>query len=201
MLTIINYGLGNINSFANIFKSLGAKFNIATNSDDLKNTSSIILPGVGSFDWAITRLNNSGMRSTLDDKVMVDKCNVLGVCVGMQIMANESEEGSEEGLGWIEGTVRKLPTKNKKIKLPHMGWNNISLVQENKLIRNISDKNFYFLHSYFFDPVNPKYIGCSTDYNFLFPSVISKKNIYGVQFHPEKSHLQGINLLKNFITL
>ena len=147
MIGVVDYGLGNVRAFANIFSSLKLDFQIVTQPSDLLSATHILLPGVGSFDWAISRLNASGFRAILDDLVIHKKIPVLGVCVGMQIMASSSEEGVSPGLGWIPGSVRSMRTlDNQNIVLPHMGWNSLDIFSH-QLFSGIDDPSFYFLHS------------------------------------------------------
>jgi imidazole glycerol-phosphate synthase subunit HisH len=202
MITIIDYGLGNIQAFANIYKQFDIPYRIARNADELLNTSHLILPGVGAFDWAMQRLEASGMRLGLDNLVLNDHVPVLGICVGMQIMANSSEEGRLAGLGWIQGEVKRFDSRlfSTKTKLPHMGWNDVRF-KDHPLFTGISNSRFYFLHSYFFSPESPDHILAETEYGKLFPASVGNKNIFGVQFHPEKSHHWGEDLLKNFAQL
>jgi len=198
VITIVDYGLGNVLAFANIYKKLNIPVKIASNSSELISAKRILLPGVGSFDWAMSKLNNSGMRSTLDNLVLEDGIPVLGVCVGMQMMSNRSEEGKLDGLGWIDGEVKRFDYSNNN-RLPHMGWNNITTKNENPLFEGLKESaRFYFLHSYYFSQSAESQILSQTTYNKLFASSVFSKNIFGVQFHPEKSHRFGIRLLKNF---
>jgi len=204
MITIIDYGLGNINAFQNAYKRLNISSKIAKSKDDLNSTSKIILPGVGSFDYAINLLNNSGMREKLDHLVLIEKVPVLGICVGMQIMGTKSEEGICQGLNWIQGDVLKFDETliQHRTKLPHMGWNEIKVSHDNPLLSGFTKNNFfYFLHSYYFK-CNYKINSIAiSNYGFDFTSVVNSKNIFGVQFHPEKSHSNGEKLLKNFALL
>lgn len=204
MITIINYGLGNIQAFVNIYKRLNIPVKIASDASDLKEVEKIILPGVGAFDWAMTRLNESGMRSRLDEWVVEKKCPVLGVCVGMQMMAKNSDEGVLDGLGWVDANVKKFKKESftHKTHLPHMGWNDVLLLKNTCLFKGFEQNaRFYFLHSYYFEPHNPEDVLTVTDYNGSFTSAIRAGNVFGVQFHPEKSHQWGIHLLKNFAEL
>ena len=204
MLTIIDYGLGNIIAFKNVYDQLNIPVKIAKNKNDLQDASRIILPGVGSFDWAMKRLNNSGMRATIEDFVLNKKIPILGVCVGMQIMALESEEGEEKGLGWLKTEVKKFCNsltagdENEQFPIPHMGWNKIILNQKSNLFEDINELEFYFLHSYFLHFSKKDIILSSTNYISQFVSSFQQDNIYGVQFHPEKSHGSGKKLLSNF---
>lgn len=200
MIGIINYGLGNIKAFANVYKQLNIPAKLVTRPEELENISKIILPGVGSFDHAMDKLNHSGLRQMLDELVLYKKLPVIGICVGMQMLAHGSEEGSMPGLGWIDGKVLKFRQQN--IAVPHMGWNSIKVALKNDLLKNLeSYSKFYFLHSYYFKCQDVDNILASTDYFGEFSCVVRKENIYGVQFHPEKSHEWGIRLLKNFANL
>ncbi|HEW78527.1 MAG TPA: imidazole glycerol phosphate synthase subunit HisH [Phycisphaerales bacterium] len=196
MIAIIDYGLGNIRAFANLYKRLNIEHCIAELPDQLKTADKIILPGVGAFDYAITLLDNSGMRPLLEKRVLEDKIPVLGICVGMQMMAESSEEGQLPGLGWIPGQVVKFPESVQP--LPHMGWNNPVIRRDDQILQGIDkESRFYFLHSYFFQ-CNEEYSVATTEYQVDFTCVARNDNVYGIQFHPEKSHDAGINVLKNF---
>lgn len=203
MITLVNYGLGNIQAFANIYRRLNIPVVVAERADELAGATNIILPGVGAFDWAMTRLEKSGMRACLDDLVMVQNRPVLGICVGMQIMARRSDEGELPGLGWIDAEVRKFDeTKfTQKTHLPHMGWNDVLPKRTDCLFSAMVAPRFYFLHSYYFLPANPDEVLAISDYNGPFASAVRSANVYGTQFHPEKSHQWGIQLLKNFAEL
>jgi imidazole glycerol-phosphate synthase subunit HisH len=204
MIKIIDYGLGNIRAFVNVFERIKQKVERATKPEDLTNCSKIILPGVGSFDYAMTLLNKSGLRNVLEEKVLVQKIPVLGVCVGMQMLASSSEEGVLPGLGWIEGEVKLFNTEHLRFKtrLPHMGWNTISPNLSLDIMKDLDDRSrFYFLHSYYFQVNDQNSIGSTTEYGFTFPSTVYNKHIFGVQFHPEKSHQNGVRLLENFAKL
>lgn len=204
MITIINYGLGNIQAISNIYRRLGIDVKIADTVDELADTQRIILPGVGAFDWAMKRLNQSGMRDRIEELVTTNGCPVLGICVGMQIMANRSDEGNAEGLGWIDGAVEMFDEHrfNNRTQLPHMGWNDVVPCYNNALFYGLEKGAlFYFLHSYHFKPANAATELAKTDYGGSFVCGVQNKNIYGVQFHPEKSHQWGTQLLKNFAAL
>jgi glutamine amidotransferase len=204
MITIVDYGLGNIQAFANIYKRLDVPVKFAKKSDDLTGASHIILPGVGAFDWAMERLNASGMRATLERLVREEGKYVLGICVGMQIMARSSDEGNSPGLGWFDANVKRF--NNSSIlghtQLPHMGWNDVHPLATTDLFQELGKgARFYFLHSYYFLPNNPSDILAQTDYGDRFACAVRRANIYGIQCHPEKSHNWGIQLLKNFAEL
>lgn len=200
MITIIDYGLGNVQAFLNAYKNLGIQAKSAKNDSDLKDASHIILPGVGSFDQAITLFKNSGMKSQVEKMVLKDEIPILGVCVGMQILGNTSEEGYLKGLGWINGNIKKIQSdKTNSLPLPHMGWNNIYTKNNLKLFFELeSSSSFYFLHSFYFECFDKSHEIAEFFYGNKMTCAVKKKNIYGVQFHPEKSHYFGAKLLKNF---
>lgn len=200
MIGIIDYGLGNINSFVNILNLFEKKFCIVSTKSDFNNLSKIILPGVGSFDKAITLLSSKKFIDPLIEKVLIEKIPILGVCVGMQIMAKLSEEGSLEGFGWIDESV-KLFKKNLNFPVPHMGWNEVVLNSPIDIFKDIKDLKFYFLHSYYFSISKNLNKTATTNYGLDFVSAFKLNNIYGIQFHPEKSHDNGIKLLNNFCNL
>lgn len=203
MITLLDYGLGNVAAFVNIYKRLNLPVAVAATADQLAGAEKIILPGVGSFDWAMTRLEESGMRACLDDLVMIKNKPVLGVCVGMQMMAKRSEEGKLPGLGWIEAEVKRFDESGftQRTHLPHMGWNDVNPRSTACLFKGMTAPRFYFLHSYYFAPANPDDVLGVTDYNGNFASAARSGNVYGTQFHPEKSHQWGVALLKNFAEL
>ena len=199
MMCVVDYGVGNIQAFLNLFNRLGIETKRACKEKDFHNATHLILPGVGHFDHAIQKFNDSGIKEPLQDLVLGSKIPLLGVCVGMQMLADGSEEGNLPGLGWIPGWVKKF-AKNSTLSLPHMGWN-ILHPKKNKLLFSALDLEFlqfYFLHSYYFDTKEKENILATTHYGSDFASVVSRQNIYGVQFHPEKSHKWGEQLLKNF---
>ncbi len=203
MIAIVDYGLGNVQAFLNIFKRLGIPAYSAASKTELVKATKIILPGVGSFDWAMNSLHSSGMTEVLNQMVLHQAIPILGVCVGMQMMAQRSDEGQLPGLGWINAEVKKFdeisPT-GVKVLLPHMGWNDVSPRDSESIFHNMeTSPRFYFLHSYYFSPEEARFVLATTEYNgFTFASAVRLGNIYGVQFHPEKSHHWGITLLKNF---
>jgi len=201
MIALIDYGLGNIQAIANIYKLLNIPTRVAKSATELKDANKVVLPGVGAFDWAMTRLSDSGMRECLDDMVLTRGCSVLGICVGMQMMATCSEEGQQKGLGWIDAKVRRFERAQSGRPLPHMGWNDVKPKEKDTLFRGIDSPRFYFLHSYFFAPCNTEHALATTDYGEEFVSCVRAGRIYGVQFHPEKSHDWGVKLLRNFAEL
>lgn len=206
MITIVDYGLGNIKAFANAYKRLNIPASYAATPEQLQQASKIILPGVGAFDHAMHKLNASGLRETLDILVLEKKVPVIGICVGMQMMANYSEEGENKGLGWLDGSVKRFSYGSgevaEKYPLPHMGWNNIDPVKASALVANLDEhKRFYFLHSYYFDSANSADIVATANYGFDFACIVNHDNVYGIQCHPEKSHHNGVALLNNFAEL
>ncbi len=206
-ITIVDYGLGNILSAQKSFikaakeKNISAEVIISKNPKDIDSSSHLVLPGQGAFKSCMKGIKNiSGMTVALNKFALVDKKPFLGICVGMQLLATDSEEnGFHKGLGWIEGHIKHLPSK--KLKMPHMGWNTVvpKKMISNKLIHEKSD--FYFVHSYYFQCDNQKNVLAETRYGINFSSIVCKENIYGVQFHPEKSSTQGLDLIKYFISL
>jgi imidazole glycerol-phosphate synthase subunit HisH len=205
MISIVDYGVGNIQAFLNIFNRLGIKAQRAPNIKLLREASHIILPGVGHFDQAMKKLNNSGLRDCLENLVINFNIPLLGICVGMQVLANKSEEGVLPGLGWIPGNVRAF-TNNptwSQLPLPHMGWNKLNINQSALISSENNDQlsEYYFLHSYYFDAKDKSTVNATSEYGFKFDAVVNYENIYGVQFHPEKSHEYGEKILKNFSTI
>lgn len=202
MITIVDYGLGNISAIANIYKRLGIGVRTARTADELADATRIVLPGVGAFDWAMDRLEASGMRPTLDRLVRDEQRPVLGICVGMQMMARRSDEGQAAGLGWIDAEVKLFDESRfvERTHLPHMGWNDVVARPGEALLAGMQDApRFYFLHSYYFLPGQHDDVIGETDYGGgLFACAVRHGNVMGVQFHPEKSHHWGIQLLKNF---
>ena len=205
-ITIIDYGSGNIlsakQSFARVInkENIDADVCISGNPETIKNSTHIVLPGQGAFETCINGLKEiPGMIDELNNFVVVKKKPFFGICVGMQLLANNSlENGDHKGLGWINGTIEKLPSKN--LKMPHMGWNSIRVLNKNlKIIPKETD--YYFVHSYYFNCKNKENILAETNYGINFPSIVNKENIYGLQFHPEKSSDQGLDIIKSFIKL
>ncbi len=201
MIKIVDYGLGNISAFSNMYKRMNLPAMAAKTAVELEGATKIILPGVGAFDHAMERLDASGMRDTLERLVRVDRVPVLGICVGMQILASGSDEGRLPGLGWVPGRVRafKNEEQSRNLPLPHMGWNDVAPVSGSHLLDGLeSDARFYFLHSYFFECEQQEHVVASCEYGVNFSCAVRAGNVYGVQFHPEKSHHYGALLLKNF---
>lgn len=204
MITLIDYGVGNIYAFQNVYKRLNIPTKIAKRKEDLVNAKKLILPGVGSFDYAMTQLNASGMREKLDELVLENKVPVIGICVGMQIMGNRSDEGKLEGLKWINSEILKFDENliQQRTKLPHMGWNDVDPINNHPLFIGLEKEAiFYFLHSFYFKCKNETESIAVSNYGISFSSAVNRENIYGIQFHPEKSHQHGEKLLHNFANL
>lgn len=206
MVGIIDYGVGNISAFRNIYKQLNIPVKIVSKEADLTDVEKIVLPGVGHFDYAMTRFKDSGMVEKINQMVVHEKMPVIGICVGMQMMAKRSDEGVLPGLGWIDAEVKKFDSSLKvgrtTLPLPHMGWNDIRPERTTPILIGLENEaHFYFLHSYYFvcNDENDKI--ASTNYGTDFTCAANHNNVYGVQFHPEKSHKYGIQLLKNFADL
>ena len=205
MIHVVDYGLGNVQAFLTQYKRLGFEVNRAKTATELTGARKIILPGVGAFDHAIELLNQSGMRPTLEALVVQEKVPVLGICVGMQLLASASDEGHLPGLGWVPGKVRafRANEQSASLPLPHMGWNDVQPKPAGSpLFAGLEfDARFYFLHSYYFECDEPSHVAASASYGTDFSCAVSAGNVYGVQFHPEKSHHFGAQLLKNFAEL
>jgi glutamine amidotransferase len=204
VIAIIDYGSGNIQAIANIYKRLGVAHSVASTADHIKGAARYLLPGVGAFDRCMQELNKSGMREALDRAVLMDRKPILGICVGMQILARSSEEGREKGLGWINGDVKRFDpaTFHQATRLPHMGWNTTTPVQTSPLFEGVDlSTGYYFLHSYYFVCDRRDNVLAETEYGSRFAAAVHANNVFGVQFHPEKSHQAGIQLLKNFAAM
>jgi glutamine amidotransferase len=199
-VTLVDYGLGNIQAFAHIYQRLNISVEVASTRDQLARAERVILPGVGAFDWAMTRLNESGLRDILDS--LAQKVPVLGVCVGMQMMARRSEEGRLPGLGWVDADVVRFDQAQLgSAPLPHMGWNDVKPLSVDTLFKGTDSPRFYFLHSYFVVPRDSEDVLAVTHYGSSFAAAVQRGRVFGTQFHPEKSHQWGIDLLRNFAEL
>ena len=204
MITILDYGSGNLNAIKNIYERLNIHFEFANTKEQIERADHLILPGVGASDETIFTLQEQGFVGVLNKKVLEDKVPILGICVGMQMLADSSEEGTLNGLGWINGKVKKFDKDiiPGKPKIPHLGWNSIEITRNSPLFKDIdSSVGFYFVHSYYYDCADEANVICKTQYGNVFHSAVNYDNIYGVQFHPEKSHDNGVQLLKNFANL
>lgn len=202
-IIIVDYGMGNLFSVRKKLYSLGIDAIVTSDKKELETADKIILPGVGHFAKAMENLKNIGLIKVLNQAVLVEKKPVLGICLGVQLMAKFSEEGNVDGLGWIDATVERFKIKDTlKYKVPQMGWNTVSQEKDSKLMHNISlEDEFYFVHSYHLNVLEKEIILNKTNYEYDFVSAIEKDNIFGVQYHPEKSHNAGAQLIKNFIEL
>lgn len=201
MIGIIDYGLGNINAFLNIYKRLHIPAKRLNTPEDFHDVTKLILPGVGAFDHAMDTFNKSGMREIIEKKIFQENTPVIGICVGMQMLADSSDEGKLPGLGWIPGVVRKFDESKIPFatRLPHMGWNDVVIDRNATVFQDFpEDSRFYFLHSYYFECESPEDSIAIADYGGNFTCAVRHGNINGVQFHPEKSHHFGVKLLENF---
>jgi glutamine amidotransferase len=202
MITIVNYGMGNMGSMLNMFKRIGVNAAVESDPNLIRQAEKLVLPGVGAFDSAMTCINSvPGLREVLNHKAMVEHTPILGVCLGMQLLTRSSEEGKLLGLGWIPAITSRFP-KREGLKVPHMGWNVALPNTPSQLTAEVGDKpRYYFVHSYCVHVDDPAHSLMKTHYDIDFDSAIGRNNIYGVQFHPEKSHRFGMQILKNFTQL
>ncbi len=203
MIHIIDYGAGNISSIQNMLKKIGADSVITSVPAEIAAAKKIILPGVGSFDTGMKLLNDRGWIEPLNEKALNEKITVLGVCLGLQLMCRQSKEGKLKGLGWIDADVVRFNMKQAKepIRVPHMGWNSAEQLKDVSLLNMNEEHRFYFVHAFHLANVSEEDKWLRTHYGYDFISGIQKENIYGVQFHPEKSHRYGMELYKNFAAL
>jgi glutamine amidotransferase len=201
LVKIVDYGMGNLRSVQKAMERTGVESIICNNYRELKNCDKLILPGVGHFKKGIENLKKLGFYDELNELVLIKQIPILGICLGMQLMTTYSEEGNYNGFGWIEATTTKFKFDKIALKIPHMGWNNLNVRRNNTLLSGISENDFfYFVHSYNIDCKNEDDIVATTFYGKNFVSVFNKLNIFGCQFHPEKSHDAGLRILKNFVT-
>ena len=206
-VTIVDYKSGNISSVINSFKEVAqdkVKIEVTSDVSKIKLSDKVVLPGQGSFKSCVDALKSiNGLVDSLNDFVMINKKPLLGICVGLQMFADVGYEETEtKGLGWISGKVTKINNQKGKYKLPHIGWNQINILKESKIFKDIKDKShMYFVHSYEFIPVDKNFISATTDYSSNHVCAVEKENIFGTQFHPEKSDIIGLQLINNFINL
>lgn len=204
MIAIVDYGMGNVGSVSNMLRKLGAEVLITSNATELAKADKLILPGVGAFDTGMKNLDASGLRPILDERVHGQKTPILGICLGMQLLSLNSEEGGLPGLGWIPAeTVRfALPIEHAHLRVPHMGWNSLDIRQPHALLAGYEETpRFYFAHSYHVRCTYRDDVIATCDYGICFDAVVARGHIMGAQFHPEKSHAFGLRLLENFLEM
>lgn len=204
MIAIIDYGSGNVSAIADVFKRLKIAHTISSDHSVLRSAERYVLPGVGAFDRTMRTLKDSGLVELLDEEVRGRGKKILGICVGMQILGDSSDEGTLSGLGWIPGHIRRIDTSTIRgtPKLPHMGWNSVLPQNSSPLFEGVDlQQGFYFLHSYYFDAARPDDIKATVKYGNEFPCSVESSNVYGLQFHPEKSHSNGMTVFRNFASL
>jgi len=200
-IAIVDYGVGNLASIQNMFKRLSIQACCTASPELIDQAQGLLLPGVGHFDSCLTRFHQSGLRTIVESKVR-EGCPVLGICVGAQMMTRKSEEGQEVGLGWVEADTVRFRLENCDLRVPHMGWSDLEELGDSPLWANLpEDPRFYFAHSYHFQFDNPDLVTGRTHYGYSFACAFRKGNIFGVQFHPEKSHRYGMKVLENFAHL
>ncbi len=202
-IVVVDYGLGNLRSVLRGFNRIGCKAVLTEKKNEILAADKIVLPGVGHFKTGMKKIKDLGLDTILTTKVIEQKTPILGICLGLQLFCKSSEEGNVDGLGWVDAEVRKFRVNDKtRYKVPHMGWNDVKVENSNLLNANINDDElFYFVHSYHLECNEKKDIWLTTEYEYNFVSAIKKDNIYGTQFHPEKSQDAGIQILKNFVSL
>ncbi len=200
MTTIINYNLGNPVSIQNMIRHIGGgEVRISSNLADIASADRLILPGVGNFEHGMKQLHALGLVDSLTEQVLVKKKPILGICLGMQLLTKHSEEGNADGLGFVDATTKKFEFQDPSLKIPHMGWNTVSYQKQSTLTAELTEQmRYYFVHSYYVDCAEPSDILCTTEYGLSFVSGFQHGHIFGLQFHPEKSHKFGMELLANF---
>lgn len=201
MIVIVDYGMGNIGSILNMLKKVGAAVTVSADPAIIAAANKLILPGVGAFDSAMHNLKKLDLIGILSEQVLVKKTPVLGICLGMQLFARGSEEGNEPGLGWLNAEIKKFNFSDSelKLKVPFMGWNVVKPLQSGTLFSDESEQRFYFVHSYHWVNNSQNLMLAKTNYGYDYAAAVQSNNIYGVQFHPEKSHRFGLQLLKSFV--
>ena len=202
MIVVVDYGMGNLRSVVHKLGKMGVEAMLSSRAEDIEEAEKLILPGVGAFGAGMGNLNAYGLVRVLNKKVLDEKTPILGICLGMQLFARRSEEGNTDGLGWIDAQVKRFDFKgdNKGLKIPHVGWNTLDQKKESPLLAGVvAGQRFYFTHSYHLFSNCADDVVATTFNGYDFASVVQHENIFGVQFHPEKSHLRGIQLVKNFV--
>ncbi len=202
-IIIVDYGMGNLRSIANKFRKLNIVAKVSSDINEIKNADKLIFPGVGHFKTGMTKLNETGLIDILNTLVLKNKIPILGICLGVQLFTKFSEEGNVNGLGWIDAVTARFNVSDKiKYKVPHMGWNSVEIVNKNELDTDLEDGTlFYFVHSYHLKCNDDSVVWMKTVYDYEFVSAVRKENIYGTQFHPEKSHDAGMQIIKRFAEL
>ncbi len=202
MIHIVDYKMGNLRSAQKAFKRIDITSRITADPDEVLTAEKLVLPGVGHFSRAMNILQSTGLADALNQAVMVLKTPILGICLGMQLMTEFSEEGFSHGFGWVKGRASKFSFADSILKIPHMGWNRLQICSQSMILGDITEKDFfYFVHSYFVNCANPENVIAQTEYGNVFVSAFQHENIFGCQFHPEKSHDAGLKILKNFAEL
>lgn len=201
MVAILDYGVGNIASILNMFSKIGAEAVITSDTQVLRSADKLLLPGVGHFDYCMQQLKKAPFFDALQQRVLEDKVPMLGVCVGCQMLMENSEEGKEQGLGWLKGKVIKFDRSKmtEELKVPHMGWSDVHPVRDTALFKGIEEPRFYFVHSYHVQCNEPTDVQTTAHYGYTFTASVERGNILAVQFHPEKSHRFGMRLFENFV--
>lgn len=203
MIVIIDYGMGNIGSLQNMISRVGGEAIVSSDPEDIRKADKLVIPVVGAFDAGIERLKVSGLSEVLSDKVLVEKTPILCICLGMQLLAKSSEEGRSRGLGWLNARVERFKfAAGSDLKVPHMGWNSIEVLKPSKFLNGLAgETRYYFVHSYHVVCEDRDDVLATCYYGIDFVAAVQKNNIYGTQFHPEKSHKYGLDLMKKFVEL
>lgn len=200
MITIVESGAGNLGSIRNMFRKLGEPSRVTNDPGDVRVAGKLVLPGVGAFDKAMYYFRERKLLAALDEAVLERRVPILGICLGMQLFSSYSEEGQATGFGWLEATTRRFRfERSRRLKVPHMGWNEVRMMTRHPLFFHMEKLRFYFAHSYYVECADPRLMTATTEYGFDFCSVVHQENIVGTQFHPEKSHQFGLKLLRNFV--
>ena len=200
-MTVIDYGVGNLGSIANMFRKVGVDARIVSTEDEILGADALALPGVGSFDRGMQNLESSGLLRSLEKAVLDKETPLLAICLGMQLLTKGSEEGARPGLGWVDASTRRFSPPDPRVKVPHMGWGRVDVRKPSPLFSGIEDPQFYFLHSFYVECHQDDSLSSATYADVTFDAALGRGNIFGVQFHPEKSHRFGMQLFRNFAAL